>query len=91
MQTGTTIPLIVKRSDTILSVKDKIHEREGIPPDDHLLMYGGKELDNGRTLSDYKIEEESKIYSVEMKGNNYYDIVLQMLIQKYLQGRWLRG
>jgi ubiquitin len=63
MQTGKIIFLIVKQSDTILSVKRKIHAVEGIPPDSHRLWYDGKELDNGCTLNHYKIQEESKIYS----------------------------
>ena len=72
MQTGKTIPLIVKPSDTIESVKDRVHEIGGIRPDSQRLVtqYGGKELDNGRTLSDYHIGEESIIYNVlnETKG-----------------------
>ena len=70
MQTGTTIPLIMKPSGTIESVKDKIYEKGGIPPEQQWPMYHGKELDNGCTLSDYEIEEEAVIYSVpfEIKG-----------------------
>ena len=72
MQTGTTIPLIMKPSDTIENVKDKIYEKGGILPEQERLMYHGKELDNGCTLSDYEIEEEAMIYmysvSVEIKG-----------------------
>ena len=70
VQTGTTIPLIMKPSDTIENVKDKIYEKGGIPPEHERLMYRGKELDNGCTLSDYEIEEEAMIYSVpvEIKG-----------------------
>lgn len=84
MQTRKTISLIVKSSDTILSVKNKIHEIEGILPDSHQLMYHGKELVDRCTLSLVYplIEEGSTIYSapITTKGNdNYSDIVLQML------------
>ena len=68
MQTGTTIPLIMKPSDTIENVKDKIYEKRGIPPEQEWLTYCGKELDNGCILSDYKIEEEAMIYSVPVEG-----------------------
>lgn len=58
-----TIFLIVKQSDTILSVKHKIHAAEGVPPDSHRLVYNEKELENDCKLSDYEIEEESTIHS----------------------------
>ena len=69
IQTGKTISLIVKQSDTILSVKNKIHEMEGTPLDSYRLIYGGKELDNGHTLSYYNVKEESTIYSVPIGIN----------------------
>lgn len=62
------IPLIVKRSLTIEAIKDKIHEMGGIPSDRQRLMYGVKELDNGCTLSNYEIEEESTIYNVPVES-----------------------
>ena len=62
MWMGKTILFIVKQSDTILSVKYKIHAAEGIPPDSHRLLYNGKELDSGCTLSHYNIQEGSTIY-----------------------------
>ena len=63
MQTGKTIVLIVKQSDTILSVKHKIHAAEGVLPDRNQLIYDRKVLANGRTLSDYNIQEGSTIRS----------------------------
>jgi ubiquitin len=62
IQTGKTIVLIVKQSDTILSVKNKIHAAEGIPPDSYQLIYNGEVLDNGCTLSHYGVKEESRIF-----------------------------
>ena len=65
---GKTIVLIVKQSDTILSVKHKVHAAEGIPPDSQRLVYNGKELDNGCTLSDYNIQEGLTIYNHARAG-----------------------
>ena len=62
MWMGKTILLIVKQSDTILSVKHKVHAAEGIPPDRHRLIYDREELDDGYTLSHYGIQEGSTIY-----------------------------
>ena len=63
--TGKIIPLKgVSGETTVLELKEMLQESEGIPPEQQRLIFAGKQLENDKTLDDYAIKHESRLFLV---------------------------
>mmetsp|Transcript_109556 Transcript_109556/g.153352 ORF Transcript_109556/g.153352 Transcript_109556/m.153352 type:complete len:208 (+) Transcript_109556:23-646(+) len=65
------ITLSVQPSDSVESVKAVIESRQGVPAEEQRLVFGGKVLEDGRSLADYNVEQESTLqFGLTLRGGH---------------------
>ena len=69
---GKTFTLAVESSDKIKNLKMKIHNEKGTPPNQQILICNGKRMEDGHTLSDYNVINQSTVHMVaRIRGGKY--------------------
>uniref|UniRef100_A0A0G4I637 Ubiquitin-like domain-containing protein n=1 Tax=Chromera velia CCMP2878 TaxID=1169474 RepID=A0A0G4I637_9ALVE len=83
---GKDTSLDVKHSDSILDVKKKYYNKEGLPPDQQHMIYAGQTLDNDEgTLFDYKIRNQSTVYVIPWLRDQKSDAQGSVLMEIFVK------
>lgn len=62
--TGKEIEIDIEPTDSIERIKERVEEKEGIPPVQQRLIYAGKQMNDDKTARDYNIEGGSVLHLV---------------------------
>ncbi|VDP15217.1 unnamed protein product [Soboliphyme baturini] len=73
--TGKEIELDIEPTDKVERIKEKVEEKEGIPPPQQRLIFAGKQMNDEKTATDYKVR-----YIIVSSGGIFY---LSVLIKIY--------
>ena len=76
--TGKTVTIDVEAGESIEDVKAKISEKEGIPPEQQRLIFGGQQLQDGKTIDDYDVGDDATLHLVlRLRGGEVRRVVVR--------------
>ena len=82
--TGKTVMVDASPTDTVLSLKEQIHEKEGVAVAHQCLVCGGKVLDNQSTVSECGMQNQSMLHLVlRVPSHGPVNIVVQAEEQSF--------
>jgi len=85
--TGKTVSVEVEPGESIESVKAKISEKEGVPPEQQRLIFGGQQLADGKTIDDYDIGDDSTLHLVlRLRGGESVVFAFKSFLSKVTGG-----
>jgi len=62
--TGKEIEIDIEPTDKVERIKERVEEKEGIPPPQQRLIFSGKQMNDEKTASDYKVQGGSVLHLV---------------------------
>ncbi|VVT54127.1 uncharacterized protein SAPINGB_P003920 [Magnusiomyces paraingens] len=62
--TGANIKIEVEPKDTPADIKEMVQQKEGIPPEQQKLIWDGKQMDDNKTIEEYKISAGATLHLV---------------------------
>jgi len=81
--TGKTVSIEVEEGESIEDVKAKIAEKEGIPPEQQRLIFGGQQLQDSKNLDDYDVGDDSTLHLVlRLRGGKIKNITINKVLGK---------
>lgn len=62
--TGKEIEIDIEPTDKVERIKERVEEKEGIPPPQQRLIFSGKQMNDEKTAADYKVQGGSVLHLV---------------------------
>eukprot|EP00814_Leptocylindrus_danicus_P002104 CAMPEP_0116020396 /NCGR_PEP_ID=MMETSP0321-20121206/9769_1 /TAXON_ID=163516 /ORGANISM="Leptocylindrus danicus var. danicus, Strain B650" /LENGTH=291 /DNA_ID=CAMNT_0003491073 /DNA_START=47 /DNA_END=922 /DNA_ORIENTATION=- len=83
--TGKTVTIEVEEGESIEDVKAKISEKEGIPAEQQRLIFGGQQLQDGKTIDDYDVGDDATLHLVLRLRGGLQKVDFEF-VKKHLKG-----